>query len=91
MMNDQPPRRKGRPPKSSPLPPREPVELAVPDTVPDNPPIPTMRCPHCGRGMAPRVIASRATYTDLECRLCGRRFDYRASDRTTRRREYGQQ
>jgi hypothetical protein len=86
-MNDastQPGRRRGRPPKSSPLPPREPVELAVPDAESESHRIPTMRCPYCNRGMAPRVVVTRAQYTDLECRLCGKKFDYRPSDGTIR-------
>ena len=42
--------------------------------------VPTQRCPHCGRGMQPRVDRNRMKQgkpiSDLRCALCGRQFIY---------------
>jgi hypothetical protein len=66
-------RPRGRPPKAAPLE----ETVAQPVVLPDA--IVAHLCPHCGRGMTPRLIAPANPNGDrrVECSLCGGRYIYR--------------
>jgi hypothetical protein len=64
-------RKPGRPSTVNPVETKEAVPIQLPDHVPAH------LCPHCGRGMTPRILVRRNNgERQVECSLCGGRYNW---------------